>query len=523
MKDILIKNRHRIVLTVFIVIHSLACLFTTYFGDDYYYAAFLKNGTNYMISENVYHYMNTNGRALVHLIDELLLGYSFYLWQIAAIAVMTALVVVLAKLAAQTWREKSDNDTYKNAIIAVCAIFSLTEIAILRQSVYWATGSLNYLFPATLTLWYIYLLRRAVSREAKIYPLALLALIAGATSEQASAAVLLAVLWLMVYSFIQKKSNILLPLLVNLAAATGGFLTLVLAPGSSARTVFYPEFYELPFFERIIKNIPTLGAIVLGPNGLCALIAALLIITAYRSYKKVRWLTVISALATVGYLYAVTINPEFLRAYWFMIILIIPLAVVMIKTAFDFFEHDEADNLYFVWCAVAMQCAMLISPEFGSRTLTISLLLLIVPIARAIIEINSSLMYGLLSASALVIVIGDFSPILIALLFIAVAVWLALSRWGKLPIFPTLAVCIALANFAAVPIGYYENLDAHRKNYKQVTSYDPSLGEPLYLYYLPNDVYKYTMPYDNLYHEHVYLMLHGLSPDTEIVYVMWDK
>ncbi len=523
MKEILIKNRHRIVLTVFIVIHSLTCLFTAHFGDDYYYAAFVKNGADYMISENVYHYMSTNGRAIVHLVDELLLGYSFYLWRIAAIAVMTALVIVLAKLAAQTWRDGYDNETYKNAIIAVCAHFAMTEIAILRQSVYWATGSLNYLFPATLTLWYIFFLRRAVSREAKIYPLSLLAFITGATTEQASAAALLAVLWLMVHSFLQKRSKPILPLLTNLAAVTAGFLTLILAPGSSARTVYYPDFYAMPFFERIIKNIPTLGAVVLGPNGLCAIIAALLIITAYKSYKKATWLTVISALAIVGYLYSITFNAEILRAYWFMIILIIPLAAIMIKTAFDFFEYGEADNLYFVWSAVAMQCAMLISPEFGARTLTISLLLLIVPMVRTIIEANSSLLYSLLAASSFTIALGNFSSKLTALLLIAIAVWLALSRWGKLRTLPTLAVCITLAQFAAVPIGYYENIEAHQKNREQVTSYDPTLGEPLKLYYLPNDIYKYTMPYDNLYHEQVYLMLYGLSPDTEVVYLMWDQ
>ena len=74
MKKILKQNLHYIIFAIFLLIHSLVCIFTTYFGDDYYYAAFIKKGADYFVSENIFHYQYTNGRALVHLIDELLLG-----------------------------------------------------------------------------------------------------------------------------------------------------------------------------------------------------------------------------------------------------------------------------------------------------------------------------------------------------------------------------------------------------------------------------------------------------------------
>ena len=518
----LIKNRHHIVLAIFLMFHALTSLFTTYFGDDYYYANFVREGFDYFVNENVFHYLNTNGRALVHLIDELLLGFGFMPWRIASVAVMAALVIVMAKLAAQSYRRDADPERYKNAVITVCGLLCVTDTIVLRQSFYWATGALNYLFPAVLTLWYVYLLRRAYERDKNAYLLAPMVLIACATTEQASAAALLAVLWIGVSALIQKRHRILPAVAVNLVAALVGFASLFLAPGNSVRTTYYPDFYAMSLPERILYNIPRLIDLTFGTDGIATLIVAVLITVIWKSYKKATPLAVFTGAVLGLYIYGIgTTNLDILGRVWFHLLLVIPLAVVAAVTVVDYFKRGEIDNLYFVWCAVAMQCAMALSPEYGQRTLTISLVLLAIPVARAVIEEASPALYLSLAAAAIATLPRDMSNVYVfavaLILGAAISMLIAGRAYNRLA--AALAVTVTLSLFATVPAGYLENVSALRLNEEQIEHYEPSSGEPLTLYYLPNGTYKYTMPYDDLYHQHVYLILHDLPSDTPVVYI----
>ncbi len=506
------------------LIHTLTCFFTNYFGDDYYYAAFLKNGPEYMLSENIVHYMQTNGRALVHLIDEILLGINFNVWRISAVLLMAGLAVILAKLASRQYRTNADREAYKNALIAVLAIFSFTDIVILRQTVYWATGSLNYLYPATLTLLYVYLARRAFERNRGFYPLIPLALIGSATTEQASAALLLATLWLAVTALISKKHKLIIPICTNIIASAAGFATLLFSPGTAARTEFYPDFYSMNILERILHNDSELIHVIFAKSGMGAVILAAMIIVVFRSYKKKPALSAVSGIAAVIYSYILITGTDVFGNLIIPVILSVPLIAVLVYSIWDYFKNKEADNLYFLWGAVAMQCAMAISPEFGARTLTVSLLMLIVPVARAIIEQPYGTLYAVLSSVGGMLLLTNLKDIslmsLLAILCIVLPI--VLAKILKFKLLPTLAVIISLSQFATVPLGYAENLSTHALNKNQIEAYDQTSGQPLTLYYLPNPTYKYTMPYDDPYHEYMLLRLCDLPGDTEVVYE-WNE
>ncbi len=523
MKDKLLSHRHHIVLALFLFIHALTCAFTTYYGDDYYYAAFLKNGADYMLSENIFHYMQTNGRALVHLIDELLLGISFWVWRAASVAVMGGLAVVSAKLAARSYRKNADHELYKNALIAVCALLAVTDLAILRQSVYWATGALNYLFPSALTLWFVYLLRKDFELDRGNFLLILPAFFASATTEQASAASLLAVLWILVTAIVHKR-RIRIAWLGCLATSVAGFLTLILAPGSAARTQYYPEFYAMPLFERIGSNISKLAGVVCGPDGMYLHIIALLLFIAYRSMKKAPPLTVLSIAGIVLYGWRLSKQNALLERWWVLALFLLPLAAILIYTVVDYFKNRETDNLYFIWGTLGMQCAMLISPEYGPRTLTMSVVLLTVFLARAYAEEKSPLLFGITAAAMLLFLPAMHSDAIlltVILLYAGIAVTILFCKnKGALA---TLVVVLALIQFATVSVGYAENLPVHAINRENIKAYDPETGEPLVLYYLPNYEHKYTMPYDDPYHQHVLMLLCGFPSDTQIVYKFVDE
>jgi len=518
MKQRILANRHRIVFCLFMAFHTLTCLFTGYYGDDYYYASFLKNGTDFLISENIDHYLFTNGRALVHLLDELLLGWSFHLWRIAAILVMGALVIVTAKLAARSYRPDANPELYKSAIVAVCALFAVTDIAVLRQSVYWATGALNYLFPAALTMWLIYRLRRDFYRDTPDRWLPVIALLAAVTTEQASAAALLAVLYTIFLAMVQKRRIRRVWILSTILAAIG-LATILLAPGSAARTEFYPDFYAMPFFTRLLANIPILAAVVLGLNGIYSLMIALMLLTAHRLWKYRPILALIPISGIVVYTYGVTKRPEILAAWWFLALLIPTLAAAFVYVFVGFVKRGEADNLFFLWGGAAIQAAMLLSPEFGPRTLTMTLCLFLVPIARAFIEAKSPFLNGAAAICVIAILPGDMPAPAQFFLLLAIGFGAAMVLFSKSRhLFAVAAVTASLALFATVPAGYAENLPAHAANRAAIEAYDPAENTPLVLYYLPNDIYRYTMPYDNLYHQYALLRLCGWADETLVFY-----
>lgn len=561
MKEILKKNLHYIIFALFLLIHSLICVFTTYFGDDYYYAAFIKNGADYFVSENIFHYQYTNGRALVHLIDELLLGVSFWFWRIFNIACVGLLIIGIAKIASRCYRADiaSRRYEYSRAVIAASAIFGVIDLAILRQSVYWATGALNYLFPITALVWFYYFYRRDFERFSGSWLLVIPAFFVAATTEQVSAAAVLVSLCFIVSSVVVKRLAPKPAYIASFISSLAGFCTLYLSPGNSARTEYYPDFYALSLFERVRYNFRELTTVVLGRGGIGMIVCLAFILVIYvcvskyilpnRDGKSARNIStggavslsgkaihdskincailttakltaLVTSLALGLYVYGLAVNPQLLQLLPVGFIIALPILAVMAYTVVRYFRRGKIDDLFFVWCAVAMQCAMAFSPEYGPRTLLVSVVCLMIPVTRVFASRPNPIVF---MSAALVVFALMPSYMSTPLLFVGLTIILLAGAYmlfsdNMRALAASLAVAVCLGQFATVAAGYYENVETLELNERQVTSYDPTSNEPLVLYYLPNVQYKYTMPYDDPYHQRVYLILHGLSPDTPVEY-----
>ena len=555
------QNLHYIIFAIFLLIHSLVCIFTTYFGDDYYYAAFIKKGADYFLSENIFHYQYTNGRALVHLLDELLLGVDFWFWRVFNIACVGLLIVGIAKIASRCYRADitSRRYEYSRAVIAASAIFGVIDLAILRQSVYWATGALNYLFPITALVWFYYFYRRDFERFSGNWLLVIPAFFVAATTEQVSAAAVLVSLCFIVSSVVVKRLAPKPAYIASFISSAAGFCTLYLSPGNSARTEYYPDFYALSLFERVRYNFRELTTVVLGRGGIGMIVCLAFILIIYvcvskyilpnRDGKSARNIStggavslsgkaihdskincailttakltaIVTSLALGLYVYGLAVNPQLLQLLPVGFIIALPILAVMVWTVVRYFRRGKIDDLFFVWCAVAMQCAMAFSPEYGPRTLLISVVSLMIPVVRVFASRPNPMVF--MSATLVVFALMP-SYMSTPLLFIALTVILLAGAFilysdNIRALAASLAVAVCLGQFATVAAGYYENVDTLKLNERQVASYDPSANEPLVLYYLPNVQYKYTMPYDDPYHQRVYLILHGLSPDTPVEY-----
>lgn len=539
MKAFIRRHWHHIVLGLFGLIHALTCIFTNLYGDDYYYANFVRQGADYFLEENIFHYCYTNGRALVHLLDELLIGWSFWPWRLFNTALMISLVIVIARIACRSYRSdfSTQSSEYQRAIAATCALLSITDVAVLRQSVYWATGAMNYLLPATAALWFYERFRRDYERERGSWLLLIPAFLVSATTEQASALALLTTICFLFSCVVIRRRAPRPAYWGAFASALVGFCTLYLSPGNAVRTTYYPDFYAMSLPERALQQCKSLISLVFGRDGLANIVCILLLlitvacmkyaIGAQRCIRRTIALALggESALALGLYLWWLVASPDTVKVLWIWGLLFLPLAAVMVYTVVHYFKNGEIDALFFVWGAVAMQGAMLFSPIFGQRTLIISLICLCVVVVRMLLKWHCTALYAAIAVLLFALLPSYMAAPTLFAAILAAATAVAVIVFRKERTVPSrvpvacFTLAIALAQFSTVAAGYYGNVAINERNRQQIEEYKAGeQSEGLVLYYLPNVQYKYTMPYDDRYHQQMLLLLCGLSPETQVWY-----
>lgn len=528
------KNRHWIVFSLFLCIHAAAVVMTDYFGDDYYYATFVRDGFSHFLSENVLHYNTVNGRALVHLLDEVLIGWGLWPFRIFSVLFYGGLVILVAGLAARTYRPRGgrDPDAFRRALCLSCAAFGLLDISMLREGVLWATGSLNYFFPIGLCILLFYLcMRRYETGKGGVW-LPILSFFAACTTEQSAVSSALVILcFLVTYAIFRKKVP---PVPYFLSAVTAGIAlwTLFSAPGNAVRQTFYPEFYAKPVTERVLDNLFPL----LRENGsVLPIVSIWLFLAAFRAVRDLpgtrgvrrAYGVILPALSllSIGAVIRIWIFDAEIDLISAAILAVTGAAVLCDRLIRYFTKHDVA-GLFFSWCAVGMQAAMLLSPLYGQRTVLVSAVLLLTLVVRDLVEFDHPIPC---LGAALLAAVFYRAPILSAAarvllpLGAALAVllgWLLFARKSRTAVCTALFCAVSLSLFSTVPLGYAKNLSVHISNRAAVAAYRESeQTEPLVLYKLKYDRYGYAMPDGMLYDQRNYLRFSGLDPDTPVTYI----
>ena len=173
------------------------------FGDDYYYVSFVKNNF-FELHKN--HYIEVNGRAIVHLLDSIFLALPKIFWSILNSLMITSIAYFASKIIALFSSKK--NIFEKSIIIFLFSILTI-DILVTRQSVYWITGSFNYIYPTFMFFGYWYtLLKYSLNnfQNKKVLPLVILAFLASATVEQAGMMSFGATFLFFIFCFIEKKN-----------------------------------------------------------------------------------------------------------------------------------------------------------------------------------------------------------------------------------------------------------------------------------------------------------------------------
>jgi len=555
-KSLLFANKYFVfaVFTVFMAIIALTAFSVPLFGDDYYYAYFVKAGGDFFVSENVVHYMQTNGRALVHILDELLLGFGILPWRIFVVMTVGITVLLSAKCISGVYGKGGAKcKKHRYAVLLSCAAFSALTLPVLRQSVWWATGSLNYLFPTALLLLLWCLLEKSFVSEAKpgalsYIALAAVALFCGMSTEQASFGTVVICLWFTFRSLIEKrKFRPIYPICA--AFAVIGFVTLYFAPGNAIRTTYYPEFYSMSLFEKIAYNSDTLLNVALGDEGMyTSVIAALLGFAALKlsnafsknDVSKVsKAVNIVMASVTVltaaVYVSAVSVWEEYFfdissvnkTQFTILLTTLAVSAVIILADSFIRLIKKKEQTFIFYSGAIVLQLAMLVSPQFGSRTVFISAILLFIAAFRDMASSAracQSAALGLFATAVTAVAYFHGHSGVWAVLLFAVATCIMILLLKKIPshslaVIATVAVCFC--GLWRVYEGYAENYEIHQQNEAIVSEYllGDMTEDTLYLYYPRNNTHRYTMPYDNEYHMFRYKELYGIPSLVELVYI----
>ena len=174
-----------------------------------------------------YHYNFCNGRTWVHALLIFFLRFDVFPWRIFMPLVYTCTAWLLAKTACK------DHQRFQSVLVCVCVALLCVPTAVYQDTLFWESGSFNYVLPVPLILLLFLLFRK----QKALWLTVPLSFLCGSSMEQYGMITFGGLLlWLGYRVLWQKDRSKLLWFLLSLVAVLGGLLTLILSPSVAART-----------------------------------------------------------------------------------------------------------------------------------------------------------------------------------------------------------------------------------------------------------------------------------------------
>ncbi|WP_307252680.1 DUF6056 family protein [Croceifilum oryzae] len=241
--------------------------FTFLYGDDFRYATYLGLEPNiyehpitlYQIIQTQLHdYLHMNGRLIVNILTILTLQGGIELWRWMNPILVTVLAYTMFYLVFARFPQRKD------LVLAtlITSLFFFIQIVIFKQTLAYATGAFNYVYPmiflfATLIYFRKQDLGEPITAKWKYALVLLSSFLAGWSQEQISSiGLLLLVIWFIKQKWLKKKIQIWDWLLF--ISYFIGTLFLFLAPGPWLRAQMpgLESYNQLSFLAKIKKTLP---------------------------------------------------------------------------------------------------------------------------------------------------------------------------------------------------------------------------------------------------------------------------
>lgn len=451
-----------------------------YSGDDYYFLSFSNCNLNEYITKIITHYKLDNGRIIVHVLDTLCLKFPIVIWSTINSLMLTGICYFVSKIST------SDNTNKMPIVFSVAfMLMSSLNILITNQSMYWITGSFNYVYPILMLLMYWNFLNK-IDYGKKYYIFAIIfAFLASASVEQAGMMAFgLTLLTIFkksegINKFFNRNKKTFFLLIITLI----GLLTVLLAPSQFIRM---SSGEDLDIAERSMKNASfIIYQIVCSENVMPYLILLniFLFVFSVLDKQKNKLNIFVCIFAIINFclvLYCVnSINSEEELLYKIENVLIFCVILFTILFNIIWFGY-KTEKTFFSTPTIVMvlligsQFMMILSPVIGYRNLLTGFVMLIFLVTLFTSKIQS----------------GKTSIALITIIFM---------------------IC-GIINNLGTAYGYFENKITNNLNIQTIEN--EKKNKTITLKRFENDKYCWGMPYNSEFHQKWYKKFYKI--DSEI-------
>ena len=490
-------RNHRFVLdvAVFVLLLYGVSAFVYLNGDDFMYASFARTG----ILKNVCdYYLTGNGRFWINILDSVLLWFDRYAFLILLPWIVLAFVVLLAENIQWIVFGRPDRENERKLIRMGMVLLCCLDVMCLRETVFWITGMMNYLFPATIFLW-AYLMFRKSRAEGRCGAGYYLLCFLAASSVEQYALMFVGMMTLHHGWDLIRKKRIPRAEWLAYALSIAGLAVLILAPGNFQRV----EEQDSP---GLVVNLWSLLYQDMIHDTAVPYVLMLSLIGAWVGRQAGKKLVRVCMQAVPVVILAVVCTPLADSAIY----LVIPMAAWLAQMAvlFAVLKKECRPQLLFL-CVVGVgsQVMLLISAVWGFRCMLSLYVVYMLLIGCLLCDADDTVRWRVLSCGAAAAIHPLLAAALLGVFLLTGKEWI-----GK----KAAMVCTAISLMILVA-GYGANAGTHRENLRRTR--DPE-SRVIVLKELPDDTCSWYLTPFNDFHETYYRILHTIPEDVQIV---WEQ
>ena len=469
-------------------------------GDDFMYGTFAHQG----ILQSVWGYYHTgNGRFWINILDSVLLWFDRYLFIVVTPWIVLSLVWLMARNLEMILGYDKNEEKHRTFMKYGMVLFACMDVMCLRETVYWITGMMNYLFPAVVFLFGYFCFQKSrnglLNGWQKFFYFVICFLAASSAEQYALMFVGMMTLH-HIYDLIQKKKIPAYEWAAYLVALLG-LAFLVLAPGNFVRVDVQAE-EQLSFIDNVWTLV--INDTLESPAFPYYLILNLLLLFKVKPSK--RYVQIV-AMTFVSALLLINAIPELHKAIIYLGVFFLSASLfvyTLIKRRFEFIVYALA------FVGIGSQLMLLISAIWGFRCM-FSLYVVYMMIIIVLLDSESD---NRQKAILLTGITCSIHPVL-TLCYWAIS---GLGQIVKHQVFSSsfkknLIVLFSAAAMISVCIGYGSNVSIYRGNLAATHSKQNSIT----LKSVPEFEYSwYHMPLSE-FHENYYKQYYGIE-NTVIQY-----
>lgn len=491
------------IFTLFIFLIS-TCVFLN--GDDFMYATFAKEG---IVESVASYYVTGNGRFIINVLDSLLLSCDRYLFAFINPLIVLSFVFLMAKNIVWILEKRSNWEKEKQYVRYGMVLFACLDILCLRETVFWITGMMNYLLPATIFLaatWIFQMMRVAVKPSwTKVLGYWGICFLAGFSVEQFALMFVGMMTLLMLTDIISKKKP--KPYLwIGYLVALAGLTFLVFAPGNFVRVNTHNALMP-PFIDNIWTLVyqDTMSPVPF-PYLLMLCMCSAIFTMRYGFSKPMQ----VSAVLLPVLMLAIRCIPVIEKA-----VLISVLLVYVIWQVFYFFVYrnyaEKPEIISLIVVGLGSQIMLLISAVWGFRCMFSLYMVYMMLIIFCLPQLNDQERLCVLGSG----IVGSLNPLVLATCWIC-GILLKEKRIMN-SLWKAAIPCATVFSLIMLLAGYAGNAQIHTENIQ--ASKNASGQSILEIQALRKDMYGwYSVPLSE-FHEGYYRRYYELPDNLEIHYI----